>query len=341
MKRATMFVLTTAMLLLMNGLLCAETTLCPVATTHNIPDVMRNLQGTVWRYQESKTEFTTIKFTSSRGGYFLFNRYERKFIFTYNYSDGVGTIMRDATEFRTTKDASRLASVKFLVENDTLLYDGREFVRMRGLEHTEELAAESVNSYPDVNTSSAPNSNVPTTTSVTSEEHYNGTHNSGVRPARNDKANQEVNKTTDNTVKTSMNDNTATHSNKAVYSRVEETAPQHVQEEKSERSATDSVCPPAFWAVGSDVSGFENRSVVGSMPKAAYDGRDQGKNVLRIWVDRDGNVVRAEVNQTGTTLSSNYFANKAKLVASRLHLTPNPNAARVETGFLTVVFAKQ
>ena len=61
------------------------------------------LEGTVWRYKESKKSFTTMKFTSGSGGYFLFNNYERKFIFTYYYNDGVGTLYRDHDEFRNSR----------------------------------------------------------------------------------------------------------------------------------------------------------------------------------------------------------------------------------------------
>lgn len=266
-----------------------------------------SLEGTVWRYQESKTEFTTIKFTSGRGGYFLFNRYERKFIFTYTYDDGVGVLIRDKQEFRSSKDADRLANAQFLIERDTLVYDGREFVRMRGLEN---------------NASFEPPTTVKRTAAVATDggtakpavanqedAHYNGTHNSGVRPARYEYA----------------------EGDKAATAAATDT----------QQAAAGQERQPSCWGVGTDVSGFEDRNVVGSMPKAVYDGRDQGKNVVRIWVDRDGKVVRAEVNQTGTTLTSNYFASKAQLVASRLQLEPKPKAARLETGFLTVVFSKQ
>ncbi len=278
------------------------------------------LQGTVWRYQESKTEFTTLKFTSVKGGYFQFNRYERKFIFTYDYADGVGVIYRDKTEFRNSKHADRLAKAQFLVEQDTLVYDGREFIRIRGLENSAELQESPV--ADNASTANYVSGNAQSNTVGGSQQTeradtYKGTHNSGVRPARYDGVLQDNGTALREEKPTSTKDNPASQ------------APAEKRDE------------PKYWAVGSDVSGFEGRNVVGSMPKAVYDGRDEGKNVLRVWVNRDGQVVRAEANQTGSTLTSGYFVNRAKLVASRLKLTPKSGGSITETGFLTVVFSKK
>ncbi len=278
------------------------------------------LQGTVWRYQESKTEFTTLKFTSVKGGYFQFNRYERKFIFTYDYADGVGVIYRDKSEFRNNKHADRLAQAQFLIEHDTLVYDGREFVRMRGLEKSEELQP-----APMADNASSANyvsGNVKQETMGGSqqpkrEDTYKGTHNSGVRPARY-AAVLEAHATASREAKASVSNN-----------------------QSPQQQAAEPRDEPKYWAVANDISGFEDRNVVGSMPKAVYDGRDEGKNVLRVWVNRDGQVVRAEANQTGSTLTDGYFVNRAKLVASRLKLSPKSGGSITETGFLTVVFSKK
>ncbi len=278
------------------------------------------LQGTVWRYQESKTEFTTLKFTSVKGGYFQFNRYERKFIFTYDFADGVGVIYRDKTEFRNNKHADRLAKAQFLIEYDTLVYDGREFVRMRGLENSAELPAPPMAdkaSSANYVSGNAQQGTVGGSQQATREDTYKGTHNSGVRPARYDGVVEDKG------------------------SALREDKPAASGNNTSKQQASETRGEPKYWAVGSDVSGFEDRNVVGSMPKAVYDGRDEGKNVLRIWVNRDGQVVRAEANQTGSTLTSGYFVNRAKLVASRLKLTPKSGGSITETGFLTVVFSKK
>ncbi len=277
--------------------------------------VQAQLQGTVWRYQESKTEFTTLKFTSVKGGYFQFNRYERKFIFTYDYADGVGVIYRDKSEFRNNKHADRLAKAQFLIERDTLVYDGREFIRMRGLEHDAELqAAAPVKNAAHYVSGNAQQGTVGGSQSVAREDTYHGTRNSGVRPARYDGV---------------------------VQDRGTALREESVAGDKAAQPPAAKREEPKYWAVANDVSGFDNRKVEGSMPKAVYDGRDEGKNVLRIWVNREGKVVRAEANQTGSTVTDSYFVGRAKLVASRLKLTPKSGGSSTETGFLTVVFSKK
>lgn len=84
---------------------------------------------------------------------------------------------------------------------------------------------------------------------------------------------------------------------------------------------------------------LEGRGLRGAKPQISYESNEQGKNVVQIWVDRNGNVVRAEANQRGSTITKDYFAKKAKDAALQFHFTPNPNATELQIGFVTVVFS--
>lgn len=94
-------------------------------------NVMHDLSGTTWRFRNSASDQSTIRFSSKRGGYFRFNGQDRKFIFTYTYLEGAGTITRDRSEFSNQIDAARLMTSDFIVEKDTLTYDGRDFLRVK------------------------------------------------------------------------------------------------------------------------------------------------------------------------------------------------------------------
>ncbi len=93
---------------------------------------------------------------------------------------------------------------------------------------------------------------------------------------------------------------------------------------------------PGSGGIGWSLSG---RGVVGKKPHIKYESNEQGTNVVKIWVDRSGRVVRAEPNQRGTTLYKPYFANKAKEAAMQFHFTSDPNAPETQIGTVTVRFA--
>ncbi len=93
---------------------------------------------------------------------------------------------------------------------------------------------------------------------------------------------------------------------------------------------------PGEGGIGWNLAG---RGVVGKKPRINYESNEQGTNVVRIWVDRNGRVVRAEPNQRGTTLPKPYFANKAKEAAMQFHFTANPDAPETQIGTVTVRFA--
>lgn len=338
------------------------------------------LEGTVWRYTEGKKSFTTMKFTSGSGGYFIFNNYERKFIFTYYYNDGVGTIYRDRDEFRNVKDATRLASAKFLIDHDTLIYDGREFIRMREMENREEIAEaeRQHNGVRQVDDEGQHSGSIVKDYTWTGQPAYEEASQPPRQPVQQNVPPQQYAPRSVPSSYTSGNANGNTvggvkrreaatssqgRNEQGQPAELRGSQPSTQQRQNATPQNTDAYCnnasspsdrkhssqqtsqcsheAPTSFAQASDISGFEDRYVEGAMPMAAYNGEDEGRNVLRIWVDRDGTVTRAEPNQTGSTLTSAYYVKRAQLVASRLKLTAKKNAPRTQTGFLTVTFLKK
>ncbi|MDY5969106.1 MAG: hypothetical protein SPJ13_03700 [Bacteroidales bacterium] len=84
---------------------------------------------------------------------------------------------------------------------------------------------------------------------------------------------------------------------------------------------------------------LEGRGLVGAKPVLNYSSNEQGKNVVKIWVDRNGKVVRAEPNQRGSTITKPYFAKKAKEAAQDFRFTEKPEASELQIGYVTCVFS--
>lgn len=84
---------------------------------------------------------------------------------------------------------------------------------------------------------------------------------------------------------------------------------------------------------------LEGRGLVGAKPMLNYSSNEQGKNVVKIWVDRNGKVVRAEPNQRGSTITKPYFAKKAKEAAQDFRFTAKPDASELQIGYVTCVFS--
>lgn len=85
-------------------------------------------------------------------------------------------------------------------------------------------------------------------------------------------------------------------------------------------------------------------SLAGRKPKAIpspdYNDDDQGKVVVKIKVDRDGNVVDATIDK-GTTTSSSTLLNAAKRAARSAKFSKNPDAAEFQFGTITYHFKLQ
>jgi len=74
------------------------------------------------------------------------------------------------------------------------------------------------------------------------------------------------------------------------------------------------------------------------LPKPVYNSDEQGTVVVKIWVNKDGKVVNARVNVTGTTTSSTQLQNLAISAALKATFNSNPEGPEVQTGTITYQF---
>lgn len=92
---------------------------------------------------------------------------------------------------------------------------------------------------------------------------------------------------------------------------------------------------------GNGGSGFslEGRSAR-ALPTPTYDSQKQGKVVVKIWVDREGNVVNAEAPAKGSTITESAIVQKALAAAKVAKFSASSTAAEVQTGTITYVFKR-
>jgi TonB family protein len=75
-----------------------------------------------------------------------------------------------------------------------------------------------------------------------------------------------------------------------------------------------------------------------ALPKPTYNSNKQGKVVVRIWVDREGNVVKAEPGYKGTTATDGGLRRRAKEAALKAKFTPSKDAPELQVGTITYDF---
>lgn len=76
------------------------------------------------------------------------------------------------------------------------------------------------------------------------------------------------------------------------------------------------------------------------LPKPAYSSEEQGRIVVTIWVNRSGDVVRAEPGARGTTIADLTLRNQTRDAALRAKFSPSPDAPELQTGTITYVFIR-
>lgn len=76
------------------------------------------------------------------------------------------------------------------------------------------------------------------------------------------------------------------------------------------------------------------------IPKPQYTEDDQGKVVVAVWVDKDGNVTRAEAGQVGSTISNPALWEKAKRSALQAKFSVDQDAPEIQKGTITYTFIK-
>ncbi len=76
-----------------------------------------------------------------------------------------------------------------------------------------------------------------------------------------------------------------------------------------------------------------------SKPKPTYDGKEEGKVYVKIWVDKNGDVTDAEAGVKGTTSSDLSLLRWAKEAALRTKFNPDSKAPVKQTGIIIYKFS--
>ena len=82
---------------------------------------------------------------------------------------------------------------------------------------------------------------------------------------------------------------------------------------------------------------LEGRSA-SSLPKPRYPGDDEGTVVVKITVDKNGNVTAAEPGARGTTIMNQQFWSEAKQAALKAKFNADNNAQAFQQGTITYRF---
>lgn len=89
-------------------------------------------------------------------------------------------------------------------------------------------------------------------------------------------------------------------------------------------------------------SGVGNYQLAGrkalNKPSPAYNCNEQGQVAVKIWVDRNGNVVRAEAGDRGTTNSASCLATQAVIAAKQTRWQPNEDSPETQVGKIIYSF---
>ena len=75
-----------------------------------------------------------------------------------------------------------------------------------------------------------------------------------------------------------------------------------------------------------------------ALPSPQTSTNKEGKVVVKIWVDRAGNVTQVSAPEKGSTLTDASLVSKAKAAAMKAKFSPKDDAPEVQTGTITYVF---
>jgi len=90
--------------------------------------------------------------------------------------------------------------------------------------------------------------------------------------------------------------------------------------------------------VGSGISYDLSGRTPKSIPRPSNTFRDQGKVVVRIWVNRNGDVIRVEPGIKGSTTTSSQLKDLAAQAARKAKFSANPDAAETQVGTISYIF---
>ncbi len=92
--------------------------------------------------------------------------------------------------------------------------------------------------------------------------------------------------------------------------------------------------------LGTQGTGYDlaGRSLKSTLPQPDYRVQNDGKVVVRIKVDRDGNVVEAKADQKGSTVIDATLYEAAERAARAAKFNPSPNSPIHQNGVITYIF---
>ncbi|GAB2983297.1 hypothetical protein GCM10027049_20460 [Mucilaginibacter puniceus] len=88
---------------------------------------------------------------------------------------------------------------------------------------------------------------------------------------------------------------------------------------------------------GGNLTGLGQRSFI-SRPNVSYDGRNTGKIVVDIRVDKGGNIIYARAGARGTTISDSRLLQKCEDAVMRSRVSPLESAPETQMGQVVFVF---
>ncbi len=90
---------------------------------------------------------------------------------------------------------------------------------------------------------------------------------------------------------------------------------------------------------GSANAHLRGRTVNGSLPRPLYNVQNTGKVVVTIWVDKYGNVKKAQAGAEGTTVSDITLWKEARNAALKAHFNISASAPALQKGQITYIFS--
>jgi TonB family protein len=81
------------------------------------------------------------------------------------------------------------------------------------------------------------------------------------------------------------------------------------------------------------------RSVNGTLPRPSYGVHADGKVVVKIWVDQNGNVTKAQAGVEGTTATNKTLWQAAYKAAMGAHFNMDASAPALQEGTITYIFS--
>lgn len=92
---------------------------------------------------------------------------------------------------------------------------------------------------------------------------------------------------------------------------------------------------------GGNSYNLAGRGLKGALPRPIYPGNEQGKIVVEIYVDRMGNVVKANAGVKGSTILSKPYLDAAYKAALKAKFDAKPDAPELQRGTITYKFSLQ